>query len=90
MPGYYQSNFSYGGTDYPVGSHFTQKGIYQQRSFVCSQCHVEFRRDQVKFYKGRVFGVPCGCHTDIYQLQRRERDTVWKGSMSNSTRQEDF
>jgi len=90
MPGYVQSTYVYGGTTYPVGSHGTKPGIYQQRYFVCSQCHMEYRRDQVKFYKGRVFGVPCGCHTDIYQLQRRERDTVWKGSMSNSTRQEDF
>ena len=91
MPGYYQSTFVYAGVTYPVGSHGTQPGVHQEKYYVCAQCHMEYRRSQVRFYRGRVYGIPCGCHKDIFQLQQREREQVWKGSMSNpSTRQEDF
>ncbi len=90
MPGYVQSTFVYSGVTYPVGSHGTVSGIHQEKYYVCAQCHQEFRRSQVRFYRGRVFGIPCGDDKDIAQLQLREREQVWKGSMSRPTRQEDF
>jgi hypothetical protein len=91
MPGYYQSTFTYAGTSYPVGSMPMRHGISFRKSYVCAQCHVSFSRDEVRFYQGRVFGVPCGCASDITQLQQREREEVWRGDMSGpTTRQEDF
>ena len=41
-----------------------------KRWYTCDVCTLDWRSDQVTKYKGKVYGIPCGCFKDIAQLSR--------------------
>ena len=43
------------------------------RSYICEECRLAFKADKVTFFRGKVYGVPCGCYRDISSILRRER-----------------
>lgn len=48
------------------------KGSKQfKRSYDCVVCHLTFREDQVTMFRGKPYGIPCGCSKDIAQLISR-------------------
>lgn len=47
------------------------RGQMFDRTFVCSKCRLPFKESETTTYRGRVFGIPCGCSNDIAQLASR-------------------
>jgi len=46
----------------------TSGGFQFKRFYECSRCHLGFRENEITLFKGKVFGVPCGCSKDIAKL----------------------
>jgi hypothetical protein len=42
-----------------------------KRSYECCKCRLGFREDQVTEFRGKIYGIPCGCSRDIAQLMQR-------------------
>ncbi len=40
----------------------------------CSQCSFNYPRSKTRFFRGKAYGVPCGCYKDIYGIRMRERE----------------
>jgi hypothetical protein len=40
---------------------------YEKR-YSCYACHEDFSKKDVCFFRGRPYGIPCGCAKDIGQL----------------------
>lgn len=38
------------------------------RSYECTKCRSVWRENQVTFFRGKPYGVPCGCARDIVKL----------------------
>lgn len=51
----------------------TKGAIRWERSYECCKCHLGFKESQVAFFKGKPYGVPCGCAKDIDKLVLRGR-----------------
>ena len=45
-------------------------------SYECHACGLQFRREEGVFFRGKFYGKPCGCHTDIGSILRKERKDV--------------
>ena len=45
-------------------------------SHECVACGLQFKQSEMRFFRGKAYGIPCGCHTDIRSLLRRERKEV--------------
>ena len=39
---------------------------------VCHVCGLSFRSDKFRRYKGKAYGVPCGCYKDIKSIRLKE------------------
>lgn len=44
------------------------KGHSFEKTEVCPVCGLPWKESQFRTYKGRRYGVPCGCYGDIEQL----------------------
>lgn len=53
-------------TPYP-----TSGGASFLKWFECVECGLWFKESETVTYKGRRYGVPCGCSRDISQLASR-------------------
>lgn len=42
------------------------------RSYECCACGHEFQEDEVVMFRGRPYGKPCGCYTDIRSIIKKE------------------
>lgn len=45
-----------------------------ERSYECVKCHLGFKESEVVMFRGKPFGVPCGCSRDIAKLISRGRN----------------
>lgn len=69
-PAFY-SQYVYAGTTYTVALKIPHVGEPTgQKRYTCYACHQDFQRGEVMFYKGRPYGIPCGCSRDIDQMRR--------------------
>ena len=50
-------------------------GVFMGKRDACVMCGLEFPTDQMRYWRGRAYGVPCGCYTDINREIKRERGT---------------
>jgi len=45
------------------------KGSFQfLRSFECVKCRRVWKENQVQMFRGKPYGIPCGCSRDIEKL----------------------
>ena len=45
------------------------KGSFQfLRSYECTKCRSVWKENQVVMFRGKPYGVPCGCSKDIEKL----------------------
>lgn len=35
---------------------------------VCCKCHIAFKENDVVLFRGKYYGIPCGCSRDIDKL----------------------
>ncbi len=42
------------------------------RSYECCACGLEFQEDEVVMFRGKPYGKPCGCYTDIRSILKKE------------------
>lgn len=71
----YYSTYTYLGVHYSVASNMTKPvGKFSfEPWFQCSQCALDFPKAKTMLYKGKRYGIPCGCYKDIAQLVERDR-----------------
>jgi hypothetical protein len=46
----------------------TTGGFRFKKYLECCKCHLGFHEDEFVIYKGKSYGVPCGCSRDIARL----------------------
>ena len=51
----------------------TKAGFKFEKTLACSKCRLEFLESDTTSFKGKVFGIPCGCSKDIPQLASKGR-----------------
>jgi hypothetical protein len=56
------------GKEVPVPS---VSGTMFDRTFVCCKCHLPFKEADTIAFRGKTYGIPCGCSADIDQLISR-------------------
>lgn len=63
-----------GGQDILVASHgdARSRGTFE-RSYECVACGEVFQESQVVAFRGKTYGIPCGCYTDVRSILRHER-----------------
>jgi len=67
----FYSQYLYDGVYYTVAKAIGRSGPPSfERRYSCYACHLDFSKRDVLFYKGRPYGIPCGCSRDIDQLRR--------------------
>ena len=64
----------------PVPNVGDLKGVSGMRSYVCCMCGRPFKADRVRHFRGKVYGIPCGCSRDIEGILLREREDKRRGS----------
>lgn len=63
---------TYDGVDYLVAEDGNPPGSMYIRAERCFECSLAFRRNQMKYFRGKWYGVPCGCFRDISSILKRE------------------
>lgn len=55
--------------NWPVDGEKGTKGSFGFKKWKqCGMCRRVFKEDEVVVFRGKVYGVPCGCNKDIAQL----------------------
>jgi hypothetical protein len=68
----YYSQFVFEGTTYTVAGMIGHRGKPNgQKRYSCYACHQDFDASKVMFFRGRPYGIPCGCSKDINQLKSK-------------------
>ena len=62
------------------------KGTFGVRSHICSVCAMYFKEDKMTEYKGKWYGIPCGCYGDIKSLKMKERNQKIKSRLPEEIR----
>lgn len=47
-------------------------GVSFQRSYGCFECGQWFPEEDIEWFRGKPYGVPCGCNADIESILRQE------------------
>lgn len=65
---------SAGGQDILVASHgdARSRGTFE-RSYECVACGEVFQESDIIAFRGKTYGVPCGCYKDIRSILRHEK-----------------
>jgi hypothetical protein len=50
--------------------------LERQRAVMCDICGDELRESQVRLFRGKSYGVPCGCVDEIRGILLRERAEI--------------
>lgn len=50
------------------------KGPMGMRSHICYVCAMIWKENQMVEFRGKWYGIPCGCHKDIVSIRKRERN----------------
>lgn len=58
-----------------VASHGDTPGPFTGKRDACWVCGLEFPVGKMRYWRGKAYGVPCGCYTDISREIKRERGT---------------
>jgi len=69
------TEYTVGTSTYMMPSHGHPSGWRGERSYECVACGLSFRESDIQWYKGKPYGVPCGCNKDIPSLIRLERSS---------------
>lgn len=80
--------FGYELEDHETESHSVYKAHFGVRGgptgkkwMPCYVCGQAFREDQMEWFEGKPYGIPCGDHKDIRSILRKERnDTISRRS----------
>ena len=56
------------GREAPVPS---VKGTMFSPTKVCTKCRLPFKEEDTTTFRGKVYGIPCGCSADIEKLVSR-------------------
>lgn len=59
------------GTTYTFSEGSVKGGIRGEASMMCDVCMTSQRRSRIRIFRGKAYGVDCGCARDIAQLRRR-------------------
>lgn len=43
-----------------------------EKTYRCTACSLTFKESQFQTYKGKRYGIPCGCYKDIARYARRD------------------
>jgi hypothetical protein len=57
-----------GGTTYSFSEGAVKGGLTGEASLLCDICLTSQRRSRTRTYRGKVYGIDCGCAGDIAQL----------------------
>jgi hypothetical protein len=58
-----------------VASHGDTPGVFTGKREACWVCGLEYTVGEIRYWRGKAYGVPCGCYTDISREIKRERGT---------------
>lgn len=57
------------GLSVPLQAQGVRRGHSFRTWHNCSVCGQSFREDELEWYNGRPYGIPCTDHLDIYSMQ---------------------
>jgi hypothetical protein len=43
-----------------------------ERTFMCDICGLAYRESKFLVFRGKYYGIPCGCHHDVPDILMRE------------------
>lgn len=58
-------------------------GLVGLRSYRCCVCGLAFKEDEIVMFRGKPYGVPCGCSDDIKSILFKERADRLKARRSD-------
>lgn len=61
-------------------------GLAGMRSYRCCVCGLAFKEDEVVMFRGKPYGVPCGCSEDIKSILFKERADRLRARRSDDRR----
>lgn len=65
----FYSQYLFEGTYYTVAKMIGRVGTPSfEKRYSCYACHQDFSRRDILFFRGRPYGIPCGCSKDIGQI----------------------
>jgi hypothetical protein len=57
----------------PQYSDAAPSGLIGERSYRCVVCGAAFKEHDIQIFRGKPYGVPCGCYKDIRSILLEER-----------------
>lgn len=48
-------------------------GLVGLRSYRCVICGFDYKEDKITMFRGKPYGIPCGCSKDIKSILQEER-----------------
>lgn len=61
------------GTAYTFSEGSVKGGLRGEKSEMCDVCMTSQRSSRIRHFRGKAYGVDCGCATDIAQLRDRRK-----------------
>jgi len=58
-------------------------GLVGLRSYRCVICGFDYKEDRITMFRGKPYGIPCGCSKDIRSIVFKEREDRRRSHIKN-------
>ena len=80
ISGYFDGFLTY---NVPEPTDGNTPGLVGLRSYRCVICGFDYKEDKITMFRGKPYGVPCGCSKDIRSILIKEREDRRRGRQSD-------